>query len=330
MKDNKKNSIDELLIRYLTGIVTDNERVELEKWLNSNEENRNYFNKFKSVWELSSNLKEYREIDTESSLKNVKKRIDFNSKTEAKVKPLWMAMRIAAILVIFFGIYLIFSKKEDVSDTLKIVKIESSDKIKVLILPDSSIITLNLASVIEYPENFEGKERRVKFKGEAYFEVVPNKSRPFIIETSKSETRVVGTAFNLKAVADEKTESIVVTEGIVEFSGKTATTKKAVKLEKGEKAILNSELKKEKNTDPNFMAWKTGVLVFDNQNLLDALQVLSGFYKVKFMVKDSVLTSYTLSGRYEKLSISELTEVLEMTLNLKVEKQGEIYWLKSK
>jgi len=329
MKDNKKNSIDELLIKNLTDFATDSEKVELEKWLSLNEENQNYFNKFKSVWELSSNVKEYQEIDTESSLKNVKKRIDFNTKPKTKVKALWMAIRIAAILVLFFGLYFIFSNKGATSDTFKMVKVESPDKIKVIVLPDSTVVTLNLASVIEYPENFEGKERRVKFKGEAYFEVTPNKLKPFIIETNKSETKVVGTAFNLKAIANNETESIVVTEGIVEFSGKTESTKKAVLIEKGGKATLNSELKKEKNTNPNFMAWKTGVFVFDNQNLVESLQELSEFYHVKFKIQDTVLTSYTLNGRYEKLSINELVEILEMTLDIKVEKQGEIYWLKN-
>ncbi len=327
MKDNKKNSIDELLLKYLTEITTENEKVEFEKWLKLSKENHDYFSKFKSVWKLSANVKDYQEIDTESSLKNVKNRIDFASKP--KVKPLWIALRVAAMLLVFFGLYMIFNGKTSSSDNLKMVKIESADEIKDIILPDGSVVTLNIASVIEYPENFEGKERRVKFSGEAYFKVTPNKQKPFIIETDKSETKVVGTAFNLRAMTNEKTESIVVTEGIVEFSGKTATTKSTLRLIKGEKAVLNSALKKQENTDPNFMAWKTGVLIFNDENLSDALQVLSLFYHVEFKIKDSILRSYTINGRYEKLKINEFIEVLEMTLDVKIEKQDEIYWLKS-
>jgi len=330
MKDNNKNSIDELLIRYLTDIADTDEKNAVEEWLSLNEENQNYFNKFKEVWSLSSNLKAYQEIDTERSLKNVKSRIDFKSKPETKVRPLWMFMRVAAILIVFAGIYLIFNNKPKVQETAATIKIESTTELKTVILPDKTVVTMNLASVIEYPETFTGNERRVKFEGEAYFQVSPDKTKPFIIETGKSETRVVGTSFNLNARASEENESIVVTEGIVEFSGKTQETKMPVRLVKGEKAVLNLELKKEENKDLNFMSWKTGVFVFDNQNLNESLKVLSGYYHVEFKLNDSALNNYTLSGNYEKLSLDELVEVLEMTLDVKITRKGQTVELSKK
>ena len=330
MKEINKNSIDELLIRYLTGFATEDERMEAEKWMNSGEENRNYFEKFKSVYETSSKMKEYQKIDTESSLKSVKQRIDFGSQ-KTKIRPLYMAVRIAAVLIIALGLFFIF--KDNATDQIahSMVKLESLESLKTVSLPDGSVVTMNAASVIEYPENFDGNERRIKFKGEAYFEVAPDKSKPFIIETERSETRVVGTAFNLKAVTGSETESIVVTEGIVEFSGKTEKTTKPVRLVKGDKGVLTSELKSEKNLDANFMAWKTGALVFDNDNLVKALKVMSEFYKLDLQLRDSVLSDYVISGRYEKsLSSGELQEVLEMVLNVDIEKKGETYWLKRK
>ena len=91
------------------------------------------------------------------------------------------------------------------------------------------------------------------------------------------------------------------------------------------------ELKKEENTDRNFMAWKTGVLLFENDKLSEALKLLSDFYQLEFRIKDLALNDYTISGRYEKkLSIEELPVVLEMVLDVNIEKQGEIYWLKKK
>ncbi len=330
MEEINKNSIDGLLIRYLIGFATEDERIEMEKWMNSSEENRNYFEKFKSVYETSSKMKEYQKIDTEGSLKSVKQRIDFG-KQKTKIRPLYSAMRIAAVLIIALGLIFIFKDKGTNLTKETMVKLESFESLKTVSLPDGSVVTMNAASVIEYPENFKGNERRIKFKGEAYFEVAPDKSKPFIIETDKSETRVVGTAFNLKALTGSETESIVVTEGIVEFSGKTEKTTNPVRLVKGDKGVLTSELKKEKNSDLNFMAWKTGVLVFDNENLVRALKVLSDFYNVDFQLKDSLLSGYTISGRYEKsLSTKELPEVLEMVLNIEIEKKGETYWLKRK
>jgi len=330
VKEIDKNSIDELLIRYLTGIAINEELVEAEKWLNSSEENRTYFDKFKSVWETSSNIKEYQEIDTESSLKNVKQRIDFKHKISAKVRALYVAMRVAAVLIIALGLFFIFKDNGESEMERKMVKIESLNELRTVSLPDGSMVTLNVASIIEYPENFVENERRVRFKGEAYFEVAPDKDKPFIIETEKSETRVVGTAFNLKALSETESESIVVTEGIVEFSGKTEKTKEPVRLVKGEIAVLTSELKKEKNTDLNFMVWKTGVLEFRDLPLKKALKEISSNYKVDIRTKDSVLGGYLLSVRLDNQKLSVVLELLEETLIAKFEKKGETYWLKKK
>jgi len=331
MKENNKNSIDDLLVKYLTGFASKDENLEMEAWLALDQNNRDYFQKFKNVWESSANLKEYEDIDVESSLKNVKKRINFG-KSSQKTEVLWMFARIAAVLVFFLGIYLVFKSKNGSDEGLKMVKIEALNEQKTVILPDKTVVTLNLSSSIEYPSKFDGNERRVKFEGEAYFEVSPNKTKPFIIETKQSEVKVVGTAFNLKAFANATMESIVVSEGVVLFSGKASETNNPIKLEKGEKGILDLDqklLKKEENRDLNFMSWKTGVFEFNNSPLSDALLVFSGFYKCDFEIADSHLKSLQISGKYEKLKLNELIEVLELTMDVKFEKSGKNYLIKS-
>ncbi len=330
MKEKSNNSIDDLLIKYLTGLASKEEILDFENWSDLDENNRDYYRKFKSVWESSSNLKEYNDIDVESSLKNVKKRIDFEKNNE-KAVVLWMFARIAAVLVFFFGIYLVFKSKSGLDESNKLVKIEALNEKKTVILPDKTIVTLNLSSSIEYPSEFKGNERRVKFEGEAYFEVHHDKKKPFIIETRQSEVKVVGTAFNLKAIVNDRDESIVVTEGLVLFSGKANKTKIPISLKKGEKGILVQEqnlLFKEENRDLNFMSWKTGVFEFNNSPLTEALIVFSGFYKCNFKVIDSQLNSYQISGKYEKLKLEELIEVLELTIQVKIEKSGQTYLIK--
>ncbi len=329
MEEINKNSIDELLIRYLTGIASSDELVEAENWLNSNEENRSYFEKFKSVYQMSSNLKEYQQIDTESSLKSVKQRIDFG-KQKAKVRPLYTAMRIAAILIVALGLFFIF-KDNGAGKEVQMAKVKSLDNLKTVSLPDGSVVTLNAASLIEYPEKFSGNERRVKFSGEAYFEIAPDKTKPFIIETEKSETRVVGTAFNLTALTNSETESIVVTEGIVEFSGKTKKTITPVRLVKGEKAVLKAELKKEKNIDLNFMAWKTGILQFKNVPLKQALAKIAEHYKVDVKVADSEIGNMDFLAVFNNQKFEDVLEVIELTfVDVEFEKKNDTYWLKKK
>jgi ferric-dicitrate binding protein FerR (iron transport regulator) len=329
MKDNKNNMIDELLIRYLEGIASENERIELDKWVKQQDENAQYFNKIKSVWEKSAGLKSFQQIDTESSLKNVKKRIGFKEANKRKIQPLWIAVRIAAIVILFFGIYSIFRQKDEAKSDTEFTRIESGNELKTFTLPDSTIVSLNKESQLAYFEDFNKKERRIKFEGEAYFEVKPDKQKPFIIETNRSETKVLGTAFNLKAYSGSGFESIVVTHGLVEFSEKTGNSKQKVLLEKGEKATLANELTKEMNYDLNFMSWKTGILIFNNEALPSAFKVLSEYYKTEFVIGDSRLNAYRISGKYEKLELDAMLEVLEMTLGVKSEKDNGKVWIRT-
>jgi transmembrane sensor len=328
MKGDDKNMMDGLINRYLTGNASENERIELENWISLSDKNSLYFRKLQSVWEDSLKMKTYQEIDTESSLKNVKKRIDFKQDNRLKVKPLWIFIRIAAVLIVSIGIYLITRQIDHAHKELKMTRIESGNELKTVILPDSSVVSLNRNSRIEYSEDYGKQERRLKFDGEAYFEVKPDKLHPFVIETGLSETRVLGTAFNLRAVKGSKSVSIVVTHGLVEFSKKSVGNEHKVLLEKGEKAILNESIVKGKNDDLNFLSWKTGIFIFNNEPLPKALEILSDYYHVQFKIQDSTMKAFTINGKYEKLSLKDLISILEMTLGFRVERSGETYILK--
>lgn len=72
-----------------------------------------------------------------------------------------------------------------------------------LSLSDGTRIWLNAKTELTYPVVFTGKERRVKLKGEAYFDVARNETQPFIVETDPMEVKVLGTSFNVNAYADE-------------------------------------------------------------------------------------------------------------------------------
>jgi len=320
--------IDELLFRYLANIASEQERRDAEEWIGLDEDNAQYFSKYKAIWENSSNLKAYEQIDTESSLKEVKKRMDFSKSQKSKSRPLWIITRIAAILVISFVVYLIFRQHDEVRQELKFTKTESGNEMKTVILPDSTVVDLNRNSSIAYSENFNKNERRLIFEGEAFFEIKPNKAKPFIIETSRSETRILGTAFNLKAYKNDENESIVVTHGIVEFLDKSTKSTQKVKLVKGEMAVLSNGIITESAGDLNLMAWKTGVFIFKDEALPKALQLLSEYYQVDFKFGDKKLESFTLSGKYEKLTLPELLEILEISLGLKYEKKEGYYLLK--
>ena len=71
-----------------------------------------------------------------------------------------------------------------------------------VILADGTTVHLNAGSKLTYPVRFAGKRRVVALEGEAYFDVVKDETRPFIVQTHLGEVTVLGTAFNINAYTD--------------------------------------------------------------------------------------------------------------------------------
>jgi transmembrane sensor len=327
MEEKDKNSIDDLIVRNLLGSASNSEQEQLDCWIAQTEENRIYFNQFKILWETSGQMANYQQIETETSLKKVKQRIGHVRQSGGKIKPLWIALRIAAILVLFFGIYLIFKQKSFNENDLAITTIESVNQVKDVVLPDGSRVWLNKRSKLEYAENFNTKERRVKLDGEAFFEIKPNSNCPFVIETSRSETRVLGTAFNLRAYSSMPSDEIVVSHGKVEFKDKLGNIEQKLVLEKDEMARIDSILVKTKIENLNYLAWKTGIFQFKNEPLPEVVKFLSDYYQVEILIKDNSISGYLLTGTYEHLNVNEMLEILELTLGIKTEGDKGKYWL---
>ena len=326
MKDNKRNIEEYLLVRYFEGNCTIDEKSAVESWFNEDEQNWEYFNKLKNIWNKSQHAKKYGEIDIESSLKSVKSRINVDKQSKSKYHQLWLFAKVAAMVVLFLGIYAVIEQSGFFTNEIQYVVIETNNVKKEIRLPDGSIVFLNGNSKLEYPKKFNGSTRTLKFEGEAYFEVKPDKSKPFIIETINASTQVLGTAFNLRAITGEGFENIVVTEGRVQFTPRF-NEEESVKLAIGEKATIDLEhanIVKEVNLDKNFLAWKTGVLIFENTPLIQAVVTLSQHYKTEFKIDNKNLSKLTINAEYDNFSIEELAEVLKLTLNVQIEKQNGV------
>lgn len=94
---------------------------------------------------------------------------------------------------------------------------------KRLLLPDGTELTLNACSRVRYPEQFEGKERKVELEGEGYFHVRRNEKQPFFVVTPRMHIRVLGTCFNVKTYTSDEVVSVEVESGRVQVDLPGAT-----------------------------------------------------------------------------------------------------------
>ena len=92
-----------------------------------------------------------------------------------------------------------------------------------VILADGTTVHLNAGSKPTYPVRFAGKRRVVALEGEAYFDVVKDETRPFIVQTHLGEVTVLGTAFNINAYTDASVYTTLV-HGKVQFSSSSIGT----------------------------------------------------------------------------------------------------------
>ena len=105
----------------------------------------------------------------------------------------------------------------------------------------------------------------MQLKGEAYFEIQPDKIKPFVISANGTETRVLGTTFNLRAYEKED-PVLTVVSGKVAFTNERSR-KDVLLLTKGEKATLHKKgntLTKKKNDQQHFLDWKH-ILVYQKE-----------------------------------------------------------------
>lgn len=89
-------------------------------------------------------------------------------------------------------------------------------KKQIIHLPDGSTAILNVDSKLDYPPSFAGKHREVYLTGEAYFDIVHHAHMPFLVHTGEITTRVLGTAFNIKAYPADEAIEVTVTNGKVQ------------------------------------------------------------------------------------------------------------------
>jgi hypothetical protein len=192
---------------------------------------------------------------------------------------------------------------------------------QVLVLPDQSKVTLEKGASISYNSQFGIENRKITFSGTAYFEVQPDKRKPFIIETPNSLTKVVGTSFNLISNT-EMSDCIAVTSGIVEFGNKRSSINK--RLTKGNIAKIDHvDIVVSQYSNSNFLSWKTGLLIFESAALKDIIPVVSQYFDKEFNLKNSALENCTFSGKFESPNLNDFLEIMSLSLNIEYTIEGD-------
>jgi transmembrane sensor len=182
-----------------------------------------------------------------------------------------------------------------------------------IVLPDGTRVYLNSESSLQYPVKFVGNERKVKLTGEAYFEVAKNAKMPFRVNVSDKQTvEVLGTHFNISAYKDESTVKTTLLEGSV----KILYRDKEALLKPGQIAVNNyfsSEFNIHQANINEIMAWRNGVFVFNDENIVSLMKRVSRWYDIDVTFKGD-MSNINIIGNYSRgKTLSGLLKNIQLT-----------------
>jgi len=345
MKGNLSNIPNyDLLAKYFAGECSVTEKQEIEKWVKESPKNKKNFDKIYFLWIQTSKKELEKEINVDDAWQKAQNRIkkDAQIKKDARIKKsaepfsiagkaprkdkviLKRVLQIAAILVV--GVFLTYTYS--IFQNGEKSQFANNENIKFL-LADSSHINLDKNSELTYPEQFAENERRVKLKGEAFFDIQRNTKQPFVIEAGHGEIMVLGTSFNVEAYDTAQNVKVTVFTGKVQLSDNQNRAQKIV-LIKGESGLINKKTGKIKKIgNPNFNQFfeKTKTLIFKETEMYVVAQTLSEVYNIHVEIDSDIIRSCKLSTTFKDASLQEILKVISNTFSISVEKKAESYVL---
>ncbi|GEM_PF-1758622 len=189
----------------------------------------------------------------------------------------------------------------------------------VVTLNDGTQITLNSGSSLSYPETFGPRARLVRLMGEAFFDVTHDETHPFVVETPTIRIKVLGTQFNVHAFADGSEAKVSLIKGRVQVTDLTVGARgseKPFSLAPGEEFGFSPESRVSKITPISVQAatgWMQDVFVWKREPIFSAMHQLERRFGITVEFADPALVSERVSGSFERESLEEIFETLQMT-----------------
>ena len=343
--ENKKY-IDQLYKKYINDSITPKEfDILFDYWKKNADEKK--LDSFKALL-----------LEKKSKAKNIKSKVKdrdkflddvmltINKRKERPPLPLINTKRkdrtwykVAAVLALAIlsslSVYYLLYDTSPKTDFL-VYQTESRQKSTVT-LSDGTKVKLNANSKLKYPQTFNNSDvREVFLEGEAFFEVTPNVNLPFVIKSSEVTTTVLGTSFNIRAYPkDDEIEISVVTGKIaVSINDDSNSEQPGNRMLLTPNQVANYQptqgLTKETLDITELVAWKDGILIFNDKTIMETAKILEKWYDVKVIVENKEIGGCLFRGKFKDPSLTKVLESLKFMYDIEYEFSGELVVLNGK
>ncbi len=328
-----KQEVYNLVAKYLSGNLEPDEERALWLWVEERPENRREFEALVQLWNDSGRVVEPPfTADVTEGWARLEGKIGAAEKEGPSVPStalrLRFRLRVAAVLLVLLsagGLLL-----RELVPSRVVVRTAAGEQREVQ-LPDGSRVWLNQHSILQYERRF--RTRALWLEGEAFFQVAADSLRPFEVTAGEVGVRVLGTRFNLRAYPGEKQVELDVLSGRVLFYHRPSEQK--LELKAAEAAVFErsaAQMHKRPNPDPNALAWKDGLLRFDDTPLQEVLRTLERYFGARFRVENPAVLNCPFSGPFPQPKLEEVMQALDEGLMeaLEVHRESEVWVLSGK
>ena len=176
---------------------------------------------------------------------------------------------------------------------------------------------MNSESSLVYPESFEGEFRSVRLEGEAFFEVVKNPEKRFVVTTPyNASVEVLGTSFNMEAFKWDSIVSTTLISGKVTFISKSGQ----VDIKPGEKLVYNIQTNRSdiyQTSGEAEISWKDGMIIFKKTPFEEALRMLTKRFNVDFVVSNNKYVKETFTGSFTDHRLEQILKIFNASSGIK-------------
>jgi ferric-dicitrate binding protein FerR (iron transport regulator) len=343
----EKEEVWPLIVRYLDNSIDDNELTMLEEWLDESSENRRILHSAGQILKASEDVTQDSLLDEfhlEEDWEKVARRINYTSedtrdrilhfrKLRKRHQFFSNMMKVAALILValtsvFFTLQYAPQQVEYTTAlVLKEIHTNAGQRASVE-LGDGSRVTMNAASKMIIPETFSSNKRSIELQGQAFFDIEPDRSRPFYIHTNNAVVEVIGTSFDVRSYDDGDNVVVVVREGTVELRNQNNPDNILIVNEgyKGTVERSSGKLKLDLVDDADsYYGWMEGRLIFKNTPILEVFKELERWYNISVDYEDvkENIKDKRFTADLKTRSIREVFEVIQMSMDINFEIDGD-------
>ena len=214
------------------------------------------------------------------------------------------------------------------------VSVPFSEK-QTVTLSDGTVLHLNSGSRLTYPATFSGDSRTVFMDGEAYLDVAKDPEHPFIIKSQGIDIKVLGTSFNFKNFAQERTAELLLMDGSVEASVSRHNETRVVRLKPGDRMQYNRENDKldvvRFNPNGYKAFYEDNSLHFFDMEMSDIALELSRRFDCEIVVMDEQLATRRYFSIFtNNETLDQILAVMSSDGKMRVRRSGKTIFLQSK